>query len=83
MKGWITTLFELPALTQQGHFQSVADANLGLGWIYYALPATLSDADRVRIAEATLRIEIVPYKASATVPTFAQSGTERAYSYHG
>jgi predicted O-methyltransferase YrrM len=46
MENWIRTLFELPEMTKWGHLQSVHDANLGLGWIYYGLarvtrPATV------------------------------------------
>jgi predicted O-methyltransferase YrrM len=37
VKDWIENLFELRSLTGMGHLQTVADANLGLGWIYYAL----------------------------------------------
>ena len=37
MKAWIDKLFELPTLSKWGHLQSVEDANLGLGWIYYGL----------------------------------------------
>ncbi|MBX9778615.1 MAG: class I SAM-dependent methyltransferase [Xanthobacteraceae bacterium] len=37
MENWVSRLFELPALTKWGHGQSVEDANLGLGWIYYGL----------------------------------------------
>jgi predicted O-methyltransferase YrrM len=37
MEDWIAKLFEIPALTKWGHFQRVADRNLGLGWIYYGL----------------------------------------------
>jgi predicted O-methyltransferase YrrM len=37
MEDWVAKLFEVPALTKWGHQQSVEDANLGLGWIYYGL----------------------------------------------
>ena len=37
MKDWIEKLFEKPELAKMGHLQTVADANLGLGWIYYGL----------------------------------------------
>src|SRR4051794_4543329 len=37
VKDWIEKLFETPALAAMGHAQSVPDANLGLGWIYYGL----------------------------------------------
>lgn len=41
MEDWIARLFEVPALTKWGHLQSVEDANLGMGWIYYALARVL------------------------------------------
>jgi len=34
---WAARLLENPDLTRMGHLQRVEDANLGLGWIYYAL----------------------------------------------
>jgi predicted O-methyltransferase YrrM len=37
VRDWIEKLFEMPALTGMGHLQTVPDANLGLGWIYYGL----------------------------------------------
>src|SRR5437868_8053364 len=37
MKRWIEKLYEFPPLTKWGHLQTVEDANLGLGWIYYGL----------------------------------------------
>src|SRR5882724_5869617 len=37
LKAWIEKLFDMGDLTRMGHLQSVADANLGLGWIYYGL----------------------------------------------
>src|ERR1043166_8301424 len=37
MKEWISKLFDYHDLTRMGHLQRVEDANLGLGWIYYAL----------------------------------------------
>jgi predicted O-methyltransferase YrrM len=37
MEDWIASLFAVPALTRWGHDQRVADRNLGLGWVYYAL----------------------------------------------
>ena len=35
VKDWIEKLFEKPELAKMGYAQTVADANLGLGWIYY------------------------------------------------
>jgi len=37
LKDWIEKLFEKPELAKMGHAQTVDDANLGLGWIYYGL----------------------------------------------
>jgi predicted O-methyltransferase YrrM len=37
MKEWIAKLFECADLARMGHLQSIDDANLGLGWIYYGL----------------------------------------------
>ena len=37
MNDWIARLFEKPGFAAMGHAQSVPDANLGLGWIYYGL----------------------------------------------
>lgn len=34
---WIETLFSEPDLLRMGHNQRAEDANLGLGWLYYAL----------------------------------------------
>lgn len=41
MNGWIAELFAEPALLRMGHLQRAADANLGFGWLYYALARTL------------------------------------------
>jgi predicted O-methyltransferase YrrM len=35
-KDWIESLLSVPELRKMGHGQSAADANLGLGWLYYA-----------------------------------------------
>jgi predicted O-methyltransferase YrrM len=37
MKDWVAKLFADPELAKWGHLQRVDDANLGLGWIYYAM----------------------------------------------
>jgi predicted O-methyltransferase YrrM len=37
MKDWIAKLLDYRDLAGMGHLQRVEDANLGLGWIYYAL----------------------------------------------
>jgi predicted O-methyltransferase YrrM len=41
MKEWIDTLFETKDLLRMGHHQRAEDANLGLGWLYYALARIL------------------------------------------
>lgn len=41
MKEWIHTLFETKDLLRMGHHQRAEDANLGLGWLYYALARIL------------------------------------------
>lgn len=37
MEAWINNLFQSPELLDMGHSQRQKDANLGLGWLYYAL----------------------------------------------
>ena len=37
LTAWITRMFEEPSLLAMGHNQRREDANLGLGWLYYAL----------------------------------------------
>jgi predicted O-methyltransferase YrrM len=49
MKDWIQTLFESPDLLRMGHHQRAEDANLGLGWLYYALGRILRPAKVVVI----------------------------------
>ena len=49
MKDWIAKLYEVPALTKMGHAQSVADLNLGLGWIYYGLARVIAPQTAVVI----------------------------------
>jgi predicted O-methyltransferase YrrM len=34
---WVRQLFQVPELLEMGHLQRERDANLGLGWLYYAL----------------------------------------------
>ena len=41
MRQWIERLLAEPALVSMGHGQRAADANLGLGWIYYGLVRAL------------------------------------------
>jgi predicted O-methyltransferase YrrM len=44
MREWIETLFESKDLLRMGHQQRAEDANLGLGWLYYALGRILRPA---------------------------------------
>lgn len=44
MKDWIETLFKSGDLLRMGHHQRAEDANLGLGWLYYALGRILRPA---------------------------------------
>lgn len=46
---WIENLFLDPDMAAMGHDQTVADSNLGLGWIYYGLARILRPADAVVI----------------------------------
>ncbi|HZN32201.1 MAG TPA: class I SAM-dependent methyltransferase [Pirellulaceae bacterium] len=46
---WIGLLFAHPDLARMGHAQRVADRNLGLGWLYYALARTIRPAAAVVI----------------------------------
>lgn len=41
MRDWIAALLADPALCAMGHGQRAEDANLGLGWVYYALARAL------------------------------------------
>jgi hypothetical protein len=41
MRHWIERLLASPEMAGMGHGQSAADANLGLGWLYYALARSL------------------------------------------
>jgi predicted O-methyltransferase YrrM len=49
MKEWIQTLFEIKELLRMGHHQRAEDANLGLGWLYYALARIIRPAKVVVI----------------------------------
>jgi predicted O-methyltransferase YrrM len=44
MYDWIARLFQDPQMLGMGHAQRLADANLGLGWVYYALARLLRPA---------------------------------------
>src|SRR5262249_28322777 len=60
---WIEHLFALPAMTGWGHFQRVADNNLGLGWIYYALARVLRPTTAVVIGSYRGFVPLVLGKA--------------------
>ena len=49
MDEWIAKLLENPGLCRMGHGQRAEDANLGLGWLYYALARTLRPTTAVVI----------------------------------
>ena len=41
MREWIEQLLAFPGMAGMGHGQRARDANLGLGWAYYALARIL------------------------------------------
>lgn len=41
LQDWIAQIYTYPELLGMGHAQSLEDLNLGLGWLYYALPRIL------------------------------------------
>lgn len=49
MHDWIERLLAHPELLRMGHDQRAEDANLGLGWVYYALGRALRPARAVVI----------------------------------
>jgi len=63
MQDWIGKLFEDPDLTRMGHGQSLADLNLGLGWIYYALARSLCPTRAVVIGSYRGFVPLVLGKA--------------------
>ena len=65
MEDWVSKLFELPALTKWGHQQSVEDANLGLGWIYYGLARLIRPTTVVVIGSYRGFVPLVLGKALA------------------
>jgi predicted O-methyltransferase YrrM len=65
MEDWIARLFEEPALTKWGHLQSAKDANLGLGWIYYALARVLRPKHAVVIGSYRGFVPLILGKALA------------------
>lgn len=65
MDDWIENLFQHPELAAMGHHQRIADANLGLGWIYYGLARTLRPAMAVVIGSWRGFVPLVLAKALA------------------
>ena len=65
MKEWIETLFETKDLLRMGHHQRVEDANLGLGWLYYALARILRPARVVVIGSFRGFVPLIFSKALA------------------
>jgi predicted O-methyltransferase YrrM len=44
LHAWIDRMFQDPEMLRMGHAQRAEDANLGLGWIYYALGRAMRPA---------------------------------------
>jgi predicted O-methyltransferase YrrM len=65
MKDWVTKLFEFPELACMGHFQSIEDSNLGLGWIYYGLARAIRPKKVVVIGSYRGFVPLVLGKALA------------------
>lgn len=65
MKEWINALFETKDLLRMGHYQRVEDANLGLGWLYYALARILRPSRIVVIGSFRGFVPLVFSKALA------------------
>jgi predicted O-methyltransferase YrrM len=65
MKEWINALFETKDLVRMGHHQRVEDANLGLGWLYYALARILRPSRIVVIGSFRGFVPLVFSKALA------------------
>jgi predicted O-methyltransferase YrrM len=65
MKEWINTLFENPDLLRMGHLQRAEDANLGLGWLYYALARILRPSNVVVIGSFRGFVPLIFGKALA------------------
>jgi predicted O-methyltransferase YrrM len=65
MEEWIASLFEVRALTKLGHGQTVGDANLGLGWIYYGLARVIRPMTAVVIGSYRGFVPLVLGKALA------------------
>jgi predicted O-methyltransferase YrrM len=65
MRDWINTLFENKDLLRMGHHQRAEDANLGLGWLYYALGRILRPARVVVIGSFRGFVPLIFSKALA------------------
>ena len=65
MKEWIHTLFETKDLLRMGHHQRAEDANLGLGWLYYALGRIIRPSTIVVIGSFRGFVPLVFSKALA------------------
>jgi predicted O-methyltransferase YrrM len=65
MKEWVAKLFAQRELTKWGHLQSVDDANLGLGWIYYAMARVIRPQTAVVIGSYRGFVPLVLGKALA------------------
>ena len=65
VRDWINTLFENKDLLRMGHHQRAEDANLGLGWLYYALARILRPARVVVIGSFRGFVPLIFSKALA------------------
>lgn len=63
MRQWIERLLASPDMAGMGHAQSIADANLGLGWLYYAMARSLRPRTAVVIGSYRGFVPIVIAKA--------------------
>ncbi|MCW5891166.1 MAG: class I SAM-dependent methyltransferase [bacterium] len=65
MNAWIASLLAEPSLLRMGHLQRAADANLGLGWIYYALGRALRPTTAVVVGSWRGFVPLILGKALA------------------
>jgi predicted O-methyltransferase YrrM len=65
MRDWIQRLFETGDLLRMGHQQRAEDANLGLGWLYYALGRILRPARVVVVGSFRGFVPLIFSKALA------------------
>ena len=65
MKEWIQALFETKDFLRMGHHQRAEDANLGLGWLYYALARIIRPARIVVIGSFRGFVPLIFSKALA------------------